>query len=448
MKLLWLLLLLPICALAQTINYNDGKFVVFQLKSNVDTIGVSDINWQEQDLSSRFMLNGPTPLTYSIHIENDTVAALSQLMKGKWQLQEKLDITDWVLSRIEGMTVISEFEISDLDKDGDEDLTVWAFSNVNGNRWTIVLINDQEQHRLVKLWNTAEDTELWDRPEFDEKNATLHTMLDAGVYGISNSAIYKLDGIKAYPVSKEEENRSSGRYIENNIYEGEGGKWKLVSAERISTSIEFQFPEDYAENDEFDWSKAVIEAEFEIQGMKTLYYKIRLIDDSHALLSQRNQLGEYILMDTIDYSTQMWIWPEPDVAMSTFDVYDFNEDGEEDLTLWTDTNVNGNTWMQVYLNDSVGGTLTLLHNTAENSYIWDDPQYDVSTNTISCTRVAGNYGRSYRSIYKLEGLIAIPLTKEETDNTQLNPETGKGAILRQYKGENGKWKLTSKQRLK
>jgi hypothetical protein len=162
-----LLLLLPVCGRAQVTIYNDEKFLEFTLHFPEESTSANGIDWSKEKLFSEFTLAGLRPLQYSIALKNDTIAILSRYDNGKRELQEEMAYTDWAVSRIEEAKVISEFKITDFDNDGDEDLICWTSTNINGNMWTVIFLNDQRQQKLVKLYNLADDTDIWNRPEFD-----------------------------------------------------------------------------------------------------------------------------------------------------------------------------------------------------------------------------------------------------------------------------------------
>lgn len=123
-----------------------------------------------------------------------------------------------------------------------------------------------------------------------------------------------------------------------------------------------------------------------------------------------------------------------------FTVEDFNGDGFADLTVWLMTSVHGNQWMGLYLHNPQMHRLQRLRNTAEspddNCGEWDAPVYIPADSTIHCTTVSSAFGLSYTSIYRLAGMVAIPVSKRETDTRDAYP-----IIYRNYVGENGQWKL-------
>lgn len=232
MKSLIFLLLLPFVSVSQTIETDWGRYVKFDLKYPVDSASTDIVNWKKENLSSTIILKGPVPITYTITVPNDTTAVIYKHEREQKVFQEKLEITDWILRGVEQDHIISEFKITDFDLDGDEDLLCWVFTNMNGNMWTLILLNDNNYQKLIKLWNTAEDTDIWDGPEYNAKDGTIITHLDASVYGISNEAVYKLEGLTAIPVSMLEEDHSNMRYILENEYIGKNGKWKRIKSKK------------------------------------------------------------------------------------------------------------------------------------------------------------------------------------------------------------------------
>jgi len=105
-------------------------------------------------------------------------------------------------------------------------------------------------------------------------------------------------------------------------------------------------------------------------------------------------------------------------------------------------------WTSVYLNNPDKNRLEILKTTPDEEDVWCAPNYDAKTKIITSMQVSGNYGYSFTSTYKLQNQIAIPLEKEESDNTQLDSYTGKGGILKYYIGKKGKWKLKQKIKVK
>ena len=227
-SLLLFLLLLPIFATSQVTVYDNEKFLELALLFHEDSISATGIDLKKGKLISEFTLSGSRPLRYSLTLKNDTIAILSRYNNRKWELQEEMAYTDWAVSRIEEAKVISEFKIIDFDNDGDEDLICWTSTNINGNMWTVIFLNDQRQQKLVKLYNLADDTDIWTRPEFDIETGIINCTLDGSAYGASEESSYKLNYLTPIPLIKERQERYNSRYIEDFYYKGKNGKWQLV----------------------------------------------------------------------------------------------------------------------------------------------------------------------------------------------------------------------------
>jgi len=226
-RLILLLFLAPPCFLAchQVKEFDNETYIVFTLN---DTLADS-INWQHEDMRAEFQLRGNKPLRYALHPVSDTITQLSCWVAGKWKLQENIYTSGWIYTRVVKDSVKSYFKITDFDNDGDQDLTCWIDSDAHTNRWTIVFINDEKQHKLVKLINSAEHN--WDAlndPRYDPKTGIIHTELYSGAYGVQNTATYKLKETAILPVFKEETDLSDHDNVVHNTYVEENGKWKLI----------------------------------------------------------------------------------------------------------------------------------------------------------------------------------------------------------------------------
>ena len=219
---------MPLYSTAQVTIYDEEKFLEFTLQFPPDTTSATQIDWGKEKLVSEFIMKGEVPLKYLIALKNDTIAALSKYADGRWEFQEDIAYTDWAVRRVDGTKVISEFKITDFDNDGDEDLTCWTFTNINGNMWTIIFLNDQENQKLVSLYNTADQTLIWDRPEYDNTTGVINCTLDGSAYGASEESSFKLNYLTPIPLLKERQERYDPKYIEDFYYKGEKGKWKLV----------------------------------------------------------------------------------------------------------------------------------------------------------------------------------------------------------------------------
>ncbi|TRW25766.1 hypothetical protein FMM05_05965 [Flavobacterium zepuense] len=213
---------------AQTVLSDGIEHLDFKLEFATDTTSAFGIDWKKENLVSDFVLKGNIPLHYSIKIINDTTASLSQFHNDKSTFQENIYISEWTIRVITDSHIISEFKITDFDKDGDEDLTILVASNMNGNDWTSIYLNDSAQNKLVNLYDMADNTAIWNRPEFDSDTGIIHCTLDGSAYGASEESTYKLDNLIAIPLKKSRQERYKRNSTTDFDYIGENGKWKLV----------------------------------------------------------------------------------------------------------------------------------------------------------------------------------------------------------------------------
>lgn len=203
--------------------------------------------------------------------------------------------------------------------------------------------------------------------------------------------------------------------------------------------------EDSTDIEGIDWQKEKLTTTLELKGKIPLTYQIELKNDSTMVLSKSFQDRKEIV-DTQNFMPFFWHIYNG-YYYSYFKIIDFDNDNDEDLVCRLFTNVNGNAWTNIWLNDPNTQSLKLLYNTAETSDIWAAPEYNPEIKNISCTQVSGMFGLDYKSTYRLHNLTAIPLEKEENDNTKLNNYTGKGGVKRFYRGKKGKWKLIKSQKI-
>jgi len=438
----FLLILFTTGVNAQTKLYEDYNYVAFDLKYAKDTTTVDGIDWKKEKLFSEFTLKGKKDIKYAISIQNQSSASLLSFQKGKWEVQEKINITGLTLRRIANKVIISEFKIIDFDNDGNEDLVCWVNTNINGNQWSLIYLNDNQ--KLVKLWNDADETDIWARPVYDADAKTIRTQRDGGANGTSDESVFALDGLETYPVSKHVQNREEEN-VTDYYYTG-GEKWELAQTFEDNTRfVVFKFPNGVDAVEDIDWKKESLSTEFVLKGVTPLKFKITLTDSSNAVLYEFKN-NQWVKKEEL-----FWFeWPDGydknNGFTYSFKITDFNRDGNEDLVCWTHTNVNGNEWTNIYLNDPESKSLVKLENADED--VWASPEFDKLTNTIVCNTVSGAFGKSYISTYTLEGLIATPVLKKETDFSEIANNTGDSAVLRTYKGENGIWKLVSEEKIK
>ena len=175
-------------------------------------------------------------------------------------------------------------------------------------------------------------------------------------------------------------------------------------------------------------------------------FKIHIINDSTSILSKLSD-SNWIINDTLNING-VYAWDTNKLAFPFFKIVDFNRDGYKDLTCWISTNINGNQWLLIYLYDPQKRQYVKLKNKAESGNwngndIWDNPIYNVKDSTIDCITLAGVYGTSSDSKYKLFKFEAIPLYKKEEDRNSV-----KTTIENYYIGKNGYWKLEKTKKIR
>jgi hypothetical protein len=450
---LLLLLALPISLLAQVRTYNGEKFVEFTMQFPEDSTSLTGVDWAREKLEATFTLKGKSPLAYRVKPLNDTIIELWQLKNNKWQLQENIEYFGWALHRWdEGNKIISELKITDFDHDGDEDLVCWVNSNINGNEWTIIFINDEKQQKLVKLVNTAAlyNSDIWDAPVYDPATGIISTELFSGAYGIQNTATYRLQGTTALPLVKEEDDMGNPDYLVHTTYKGENGKWLQTGQTKEVFEDEgepngyvalekegyvmFQFEPVFTENGGLDFKSQEISTDITLNGSKPLYYKIVMQDEATAILMQKAN-NDWVVQETFLCDTSGWEVREGWPMVSSFKIEDFNKDGNYDL-MYVEMGGGHNTLTVTYfINDSKQGKLVKLYDSAQETDFFVNPEYDAGKKTLT-TYISGGMYYSATATYKIKNSKAEPLSKTEYTHTDDGQTTETV-----YKGKKGKWKL-------
>lgn len=215
------------CSFAQTEN-DSVQHLVFKVHFPPASLSVEDIDFTKEKPECEFELKGKIPLKYSFHLQNDSLVSLYQLKNKEFTFQENMNYQPFFW-HFDNDLLFSNFKIVDFDNDGDEDLLCWVASNVNGNQWTIIFINDQRQQKLVRLYNNADDTDIWSKPEFDKENNVINTELYGSAFGVSEEGSYKLqEDLSIIPLKKHYQDRT-GKKTFDYEYVGKNNKWKLKS---------------------------------------------------------------------------------------------------------------------------------------------------------------------------------------------------------------------------
>ncbi|NVN95104.1 MAG: hypothetical protein HXX18_07475 [Bacteroidetes bacterium] len=202
--------------------------------------------------------------------------------------------------------------------------------------------------------------------------------------------------------------------------------------------LDFKIKAEHLSEGGFELLNKRLIQEFILTGKNNNKYLIEIINDSNSVLSQYMN-GIWKSIDTINHI--FFITDSNELLVPSFYIADFNNDGNQDLLCWTMTNVNGNQWTEIYLNNTL--TLIKLVNTADG--IWAFPEYHNDKKIITCEEVSGCFGVSSESSFRLKDFKATPIRKVELDNTHMIQKKGKyvNQITRTYIGKNGKWKLVS-----
>lgn len=212
---------------------NDSIYhLVFKVNFPPATLSIEDIDFDREKPECEFELKGKVPLKYSFRLQNDSIASLYQFKNNTFQFQQNMKYQPFPW-HFDNDLLFSNFKIVDFDNDGDEDLLCWVASNINGNEWTVIFINDQTQQKLVCLYNTADHTDIWDRPEFDKETNTINTELYGSAFGVSEESSYYLKAdLTIIPLKKHFHDRA-GKQMYDYEYIGKNGKWKLKSKKRV-----------------------------------------------------------------------------------------------------------------------------------------------------------------------------------------------------------------------
>jgi len=422
MKLPFLILALPGLLTAQVQGDDNYKTLAFSIGHPVhDSINFGDeLDIKKEHLATQFTLEGNIPLTYRMVLVNDTLAHLEKFAT-KWEYQEDMPYDVGFLEVVND-TLTTSYNIFDFDSDGDEDLVCWLHSNMNGNRWSSIYLNDRQTQKLVQLYDHAGDTYIWDAPEYDPQTGSITCNLSGSAFGSSAESTYQLDGLVATPLKMHRQERGMQTVFDEN-FTGHNGQWKLVAQSvYVGLSLgELGSPEG-----------EIIAYQLDLTGNDTLRLS-RFKDGSESQLTYQASID---IPGWINDTENMYSTPN-------FQITDFNHDGNEDLIFYVGVNVHGSLDAVLFLSDRKTKKLIKLYNTPEGTDVWDTPEYNPKTGIITCNRMAGNAGLSFISTYKLKGFTAKPLAKEVKDYTNLNGETSKGYSESTYTGKKGKWFLKS-----
>lgn len=227
-------LLLPLLLFAQENPEVSHYNVSFRL--NYPLLGepgdITGIDWKKEKLITDIDLKGDFPLRYQMELTSDSTMVLSHYNEAKLDVFDRQDYQSYFWMLDDEGYYLTWFKVTDFDHDGDEDLVCRLHTNINGNEWTVIYLNDQKQQKLVKLWNTANDSDIWDDPKYNKETGIIECELYGSAYGFSSSSTYKLDGTVALPLEKSETDSTHKNYFITKTYKGKNGKWKLIKKKK------------------------------------------------------------------------------------------------------------------------------------------------------------------------------------------------------------------------
>ncbi|KOS05335.1 hypothetical protein AM493_04290 [Flavobacterium akiainvivens] len=168
-----------------------------------------------------------------------------------------------------------------------------------------------------------------------------------------------------------------------------------------------------------------------LKGKKPLQYRITLVDEVTALLSQ-NIKGSYIVQDTIPCDVNNWQWQENAPIVSSFRVTDFNNDGHQDLVCINEMAAHGNAYTQIFLNSAKDERLVKLIDAETNNDYFSNPEYDDRRKILITSESGGIYGYTTTK-YRIIKNHAQPFERTVA-------EPGEDEFIeRNYTYKNGNW---------
>jgi len=379
-------LLIPCYTFAQTEIRDKVQYIVFESKfpgNDKTTYDVDEIDFGKEQPEAVFTLAGPIPLRYKMRLVNDTLAQLYRFNNG-WQHGEDMQYVSSFFERFENDNLLhTNFEISDFDKDGDEDLICWVFDTMNGNGWSHIYLNDQETLKLVKLKN-IEDEGYWVLPRYDASTGNIICSEFGSELAPSYIAKYQLNGLEALPINKNcrWHNEDNDEYY---TFKGSNGEWVLTSN---SSNID-------------------------LRSEKSPRYCLKQNNESEVLLLKYNDADSIpVFQEKFAYKGWLNQFTSHLPDEPGYNITDFNEDGYNDLVIEQHSGESSEIATIIFLQDVKAKKLVKLYNSIENSDIWYNPIYNIERRIISCEKKQDGK-LSARSIYKLEGTRAILLPNTE-----------------------------------
>jgi len=214
---------LPLIAFSQ--GNKQPQIIDFRIETiPLETGGIQIL---KSEFRQEFKINDQQ---YCIEIINDSTSVFSLYNSSQWQVIDSISLILFIVDT--NRMITPEFTIQDFNNDGFDDFLCWPFTDIHGNQWTFIYLYDPSTSRIVKLFNHAEKTFIWDNPNYDTTKQQISCELLSGVLGTHIESTYYLKGLIAEPLEKTIiENSMSGETIisKERHYKGKNGHWKRIS---------------------------------------------------------------------------------------------------------------------------------------------------------------------------------------------------------------------------
>lgn len=375
MKAKYIYGLLAFFTFAMAYPQDSIRYIGFNLiDRDLEVSEYDSITWNTGDkVRHEFELQGRKKIKCALQVIPNGEIVLSQYSEERWQTLDSLYYNVFPANENEHIT--PSMEISDFNKDGNEDFKFWGYTNVNGNLWEQIYLNNPSSGRLEILKTTEDEGDTWCDADFDPKTGIINCTLVSGVYGASEEYTYKLEGFTAKPLYKERNNNTGVRYQQFIDLKGMADHWEITHQD-----ILFSVPED---DERFAW------------------YRLRQENDSIVVLMQCPDQENNDCKALYKIGVSGWLPEysnnEDDTrGIPNFKITDFNEDGYDDLMVCTYGSVHAIIPMRIFLYDQKKHNLAELINTAEDDGVWMSPEYKARTKTIECFLDTGNSEKAMR----------------------------------------------------
>lgn len=216
------------------INYSRDSTVFISIDRTEDGTIIPCGDSIVRHIRKEFYCTQP-PARYALDILEDSTSLLQYWNNSAWETLDTLALWTTFFSELDCSFDFPHFFVEDFDEDGYQDLICGLMTNMNGNRWGKIFLFDASAGRLKRV-PSAEEDGIWAGPYFNPEDKTIREDQVSGVYGVSYTSIYKLEGHTAVPFRKEEiDNQGLNAFGKGGIkreYIGKNGKWILKKERR------------------------------------------------------------------------------------------------------------------------------------------------------------------------------------------------------------------------